>query len=54
MKNKMILGINASNIRSGGGVTHLVELLRAAEPEMYGFNKVIVWSGKKTLSIYVG
>ena len=45
----MILGIDASNLRDGGGVTHLVELLKVAEPEKFGFSKVIVWSGKKTL-----
>jgi len=39
----MILGINAYNIRSGGGVTHLVELLREADPVLFGFKKVIVW-----------
>jgi glycosyltransferase involved in cell wall biosynthesis len=46
----MRLGIDASNIRDGGGVTHLVELLRAANPLAYGFSKVIVWSGRATLS----
>lgn len=45
----MILGIDASNIRGGGGVTHLVELLKAANPIQYGFEKVYVWSGKYTL-----
>lgn len=45
----MILGIDASNIRGGGGVTHLVELLRAANPEEYGFVKVIIWGGTSTL-----
>lgn len=40
----MILGIDASNIRSGGGVTHLIELLGNAEPEKYGFTQVIVWA----------
>ena len=45
----MILGIDASNLRGGGGVTHLVELLRAAEPLSHGFSTVIVWSGKATL-----
>jgi len=44
------LGIDASNIRSGGGVTHLVELLRNASPEKYGFSKVIIWSSKITLA----
>ena len=46
----MILGIDASNIKVGGGVTHLVELLRAASPEQHGFALVIVWGGSTTLS----
>ena len=46
----MILGIDASNLRIGGGVTHLVELLRAAKPEKHGFNEVVVWGGTSTLS----
>ena len=43
------LGIDASNIRSGGGLTHLVELLREAKPAKYGIEKVIVWASKATL-----
>jgi glycosyltransferase involved in cell wall biosynthesis len=46
----MILGIDASNIRQGGGVTHLVELLRAINPSKYGFDRVIVWGRSGTLS----
>ena len=46
----MILGIDASNIRGGGGVTHLVELLRAADLPKHGFSHAIVWSGQDTLS----
>ena len=46
----MILGIDASNIRAGGGVTHLTELLRVAEPHKSGFKKIIVWSSKSTLT----
>lgn len=46
----MILGIDASNIRGGGGVTHLVEVLRAGNPMSHGFSRVIVWSGKNTLN----
>lgn len=45
----MILGIDASNLRTGGGVTHLTELLRAANPAEQGFSQVIVWSGQATL-----
>lgn len=45
----MRVGIDASNLRAGGGVTHLVELLRAAKPQEYGFTQVIVWAGRQTL-----
>ncbi|MBE7411786.1 MAG: glycosyltransferase family 4 protein [Leptospiraceae bacterium] len=45
----MILGIDASNIRGGGGVTHIVELLKSANPFQYGFDKVLVWGGSGTL-----
>ncbi|QOI50333.1 glycosyltransferase family 4 protein [Leptospira interrogans] len=45
----MILGIDASNIKSGGTVTHLKELLENAKPEKYGFTKVILWSVESTL-----
>jgi glycosyltransferase involved in cell wall biosynthesis len=47
----MILGIDASNIRAGGGVTHLVEVLRHAEPLAQGFTQVVVWSGRATLDL---
>ena len=46
----MRLGIDASNIRRGGGVTHLVEFLQAARPDLQGIDQVIVWSGGATLS----
>ncbi len=46
----MILGIDASNIRAGGGLTHLVELLTHARPEDHGFDEVIVWAPLLTIS----
>jgi len=46
----MILAIDASNIRAGGGVTHLVELLRAAEPAQHGIERIFVWACAATLS----
>lgn len=46
----MRVGIDASNLRSGGGITHLVELLRAATPEACGFEQVVVWGGQSALS----
>ena len=46
----MRLGIDASNIRRDGVLTHLVEILKAARPLQYGFKEVIVWGGEATLS----
>lgn len=45
----MRLGIDASNIRTGGGLTHLFELLNAAEPRKHGITRVTVWAGRQTL-----
>ena len=46
----LTVGIDASNIRAGGGVTHLVELLRSANPPAHGFAKVVVWASRATLA----
>ena len=45
----MIIGIDATNIRSGGGLTHLREILKAANISSHGIEKVIVWSNDTTL-----
>ena len=45
----LIIGIDASNLREGGGVTHLSEMLRNSKMEEFAIHKVIVWGGKKTL-----
>jgi len=44
------LGIDAANIRRGGGVTHLIELLRVAQPELNGIDRIVVWGGTTTLA----
>jgi glycosyltransferase involved in cell wall biosynthesis len=46
----MVLGIEASNIRAGGGITHLMELLAAFNEKETKFTRIIVWSGTKTLN----
>jgi glycosyltransferase involved in cell wall biosynthesis len=46
---KLILGIDVTNLRGGGGVTHIIELLTAANPSAHGFSKIIVWGGSQTL-----
>jgi glycosyltransferase involved in cell wall biosynthesis len=47
----LTVGIDAANISAGGGVTHLIELLAAAKPRESGVDRVVIWSGNKTLSI---
>ena len=47
---KNILGIDAYNIRSGGGVTHILEILKHANPYKYGFEKIILWAPNYTLN----
>jgi glycosyltransferase involved in cell wall biosynthesis len=44
------IGIDATNIRIGGGVTHLVELLRAAQPAEHGIDRIVVWGSTQTLA----
>jgi len=45
----MRLCIDASNLRIGGGLTHLVELLGNADAPAFGFEQVFVWSSPATL-----
>jgi glycosyltransferase involved in cell wall biosynthesis len=44
----MVVVIDATNIRGGGGVTHLVELLKELDPTIFGYSKVYVCATKKT------
>lgn len=46
----LTVGIDGTNLRRGGGVTHLVELLAAADPARQGINKVVIWAGSQTLA----
>jgi glycosyltransferase involved in cell wall biosynthesis len=45
----LVVGIDATNLRRGGGLTHLIELLAAAEPEKHGIGRIVVWGGAQTL-----
>ncbi len=45
----MKIGIDATNIRGGGGVTHLMELLRATQPELHAIDRIVVWGCSTTL-----
>ena len=46
----MVFGIDASNIREGGGLTHLKSILQFANPEQFGVSKIVIWSSQKTLN----
>ena len=46
----MRVAIDAANIRAGGGVTHLVEFLRAAEPQVFGIDRILIWACASTLA----
>lgn len=44
-----IIGIDASNLLEGGGVTHLTEFLLHSNPNKNNFKKIIVWGADRTL-----
>ena len=45
------LGVDATNLRQGGGRTHLIEFLSKCNPIEHGFSEVVVWGSKSTLSL---
>ena len=45
----MRLGIDASNVRSGGGIIHLQKILEQAEPKKHRINRVVVLGGDTPL-----
>jgi len=48
---EIIIGVDASNLREGGGLTHLSEMLRYTKMDDYAVRKVIVWGSKNTLEM---
>ena len=49
----LVIGIDATNLRRGGGVTHLVELLLATQPKLHYIDHIIVWGSTSTLQLLV-
>ena len=49
LQKQITIGIDAANIRLGGGVTHLAEILKEVDVGSLGIRNVIVWAGQKTL-----
>ncbi len=46
----MIVGIDASNLRMGGGLTHIVEILSNVNINKHNISKVIIWGDEQALS----
>jgi glycosyltransferase involved in cell wall biosynthesis len=42
----IVVGINASRSRSGGAIAHLSGILNECKPELYGIDKIHIWSYK--------
>ena len=47
----LVVGIDGTNLRRGGGRTHLVEILGAADPLRHGVERVVVWGNRDTLAL---
>lgn len=48
---RLTIGVDATNLRRGGGLTHLVELLEATQPEQYGIDRIVIWGGTQSLKL---
>ena len=46
---KKILGIDASSLSYGGGITHLTEILNNYDPLINNFDQIIIWSQPEIL-----
>jgi len=46
----MRIGIDATNLGSGGSLTHIGELLSATRPEEHGIGRVVVWGSRDVLA----
>ena len=46
----MVVAIDGSNIRAGGGITHLMECLSVLSPEQFGIERVYLYGGDELLS----
>jgi glycosyltransferase involved in cell wall biosynthesis len=44
-----VVGIDACRIRSGGGLAHLLGILKEGNPDKYGVSKVYIWSHARLL-----
>lgn len=47
----LVIGIDASNLRAGGGRTHLIELLGHGDSNLGAIDRVVVWGSRDTLAL---
>lgn len=47
----MRIGIDASNLSRGGGVTHLINLIKASSPEKNNFDHLVIWCSTDLIKI---
>jgi glycosyltransferase involved in cell wall biosynthesis len=45
----LTLGIDATNLRQGGGLQHILAILQHFDPERDGFDRIILWAPPSTL-----
>lgn len=45
----IVIGIDATNIRAGGGLTHLIELLLNIDPMNPRIKEIIIWGTLPTI-----
>lgn len=48
-RKKIIIGVDATNIKSGGGKTHINELLFEINPERHAVKRIVVWASIELL-----
>ncbi len=50
-KNRTIIGIDASNLKRGGGLTHLLELIKNIDNDDESIERIIIYGGKSVVKI---
>jgi glycosyltransferase involved in cell wall biosynthesis len=51
--NKMRVGIDATNLRCGGGLTHLQEMLSQVQPQDFQIEGITIWGSIETLNLII-